>query len=163
MAHHWAPAPELATELGRYRILSSTAGIRVSPLQLGGMRNPSNSSTHFTKLAETSSTPRTTTKTSSQKHGSGKGWPSAMGKAPNVFPLVGGRKVECLQDNIQAPQIRLTAEQIQYLESQKPFVVGFPGNFIGPDAKVTGEASFLLAAKAPYAFVRSAKSITSPQ
>jgi hypothetical protein len=31
------PAPEPATELGRLRILSSTAGIRVSPLQLGAM------------------------------------------------------------------------------------------------------------------------------
>lgn len=30
-------APEPATELGRYRILSTTAGVRVSPLQLGGM------------------------------------------------------------------------------------------------------------------------------
>ncbi|KAL2821316.1 hypothetical protein BDW59DRAFT_164199 [Aspergillus cavernicola] len=37
MAHLWAPAPEPATELGRYRVLSSTAGVRVSPLQLGGM------------------------------------------------------------------------------------------------------------------------------
>ncbi|KAH0397010.1 aryl-alcohol dehydrogenase AAD14, partial [Aureobasidium melanogenum] len=33
----FAPAPEPATELGRLRILSSTAGIRVSPLQLGAM------------------------------------------------------------------------------------------------------------------------------
>lgn len=32
-----SPAPEPRTELGRYRVLSSTAGIRVSPLQLGGM------------------------------------------------------------------------------------------------------------------------------
>jgi len=31
------PAPEPATELGRLRILSSTAGVRVSPLQLGAM------------------------------------------------------------------------------------------------------------------------------
>lgn len=30
-------APVPPTELGRYRILSSTAGIRVSPLQLGAM------------------------------------------------------------------------------------------------------------------------------
>lgn len=37
MAHLWAPAPEPATELGRYRILSSSVGVRVSPLQLGGM------------------------------------------------------------------------------------------------------------------------------
>ena len=31
------PPPEPKTELGRYRVLSSTAGIRVSPLQLGAM------------------------------------------------------------------------------------------------------------------------------
>lgn len=31
------PAPEPPTELGRYRILASTAGVRVSPLQLGAM------------------------------------------------------------------------------------------------------------------------------
>lgn len=31
------PAPPPKTELGRYRVLSSTAGIRVSPLQLGAM------------------------------------------------------------------------------------------------------------------------------
>ena len=37
MAHILTPAPAPATELGRYRILSSTAGVRVSPLQLGAM------------------------------------------------------------------------------------------------------------------------------
>lgn len=31
------PAKDPPTELGRYRVLSSTAGIRVSPLQLGAM------------------------------------------------------------------------------------------------------------------------------
>ena len=33
----FAPAPEPKTPLGRLRILSPTAGIRVSPLQLGAM------------------------------------------------------------------------------------------------------------------------------
>ena len=37
MADMFKPAPEPASELGRYRILSSTAGVRVSPLQLGAM------------------------------------------------------------------------------------------------------------------------------
>jgi aryl-alcohol dehydrogenase-like predicted oxidoreductase len=37
MSSYFAPAPEPSTELGRYRILSSTAGVRVSPLTLGGM------------------------------------------------------------------------------------------------------------------------------
>ncbi|KAH6906620.1 NADP-dependent oxidoreductase domain-containing protein [Coprinopsis sp. MPI-PUGE-AT-0042] len=33
----WAPAPHPPTALGRYRKLSPTAGVHVSPLQLGGM------------------------------------------------------------------------------------------------------------------------------
>lgn len=37
MASLFQDAPEPPTELGRLRVLSSTAGIRVSPLQLGGM------------------------------------------------------------------------------------------------------------------------------
>lgn len=37
MADLFTPAPEPKTELGRYRVLSSSAGIRVSPLQLGAM------------------------------------------------------------------------------------------------------------------------------
>jgi aryl-alcohol dehydrogenase-like predicted oxidoreductase len=86
-----------------------------------------------------------------------------MAKAPNVFPLVGGRKVEHLKENIRALSLRLTAAQVEYLESQTRFDVGFPGNFIGPDPKVTGKASFLLAANGVYSFVRSPTSITSPE
>ncbi|EYE96051.1 Aldo/keto reductase [Aspergillus ruber CBS 135680] len=86
-----------------------------------------------------------------------------MAKAPNVFPLIGGRKVNHLMENIQALNLQLTAEQIEYLESQNPFDVGFPSNFIGPDPKVTGKASFLLAANASYSFVQSPRSITSPE
>jgi len=37
MAAMFQPAPAPATPLGRYRVLSSTAGVRVSPLQLGAM------------------------------------------------------------------------------------------------------------------------------
>lgn len=33
----WQPAPPPATPLGRYRVLSPLAGVRVSPLQLGAM------------------------------------------------------------------------------------------------------------------------------
>ncbi|KAE8310003.1 hypothetical protein BDV41DRAFT_546331 [Aspergillus transmontanensis] len=40
-----------------------------------------------------------------------------MAKALNVIPLVGGRKVEYLHDNIQALSIKLTEDQIEYLES----------------------------------------------
>lgn len=37
MSDAFQPAHPPKTELGRYRVLSSTAGIRVSPLQLGAM------------------------------------------------------------------------------------------------------------------------------
>lgn len=33
----WAPPPLPKTPLGRYRVLSPLAGVRVSPLQLGAM------------------------------------------------------------------------------------------------------------------------------
>lgn len=33
----WVPAPEPKTKLGTYRKLSPTAGVHVSPLQLGAM------------------------------------------------------------------------------------------------------------------------------
>lgn len=80
-------------------------------------------------------------------------------KAPNVFPLVGGRKVEHLQDNIQALKIRLTPEQIEYLEGVRPFDVGFPSNLIGEDPAVSGAPSRLLASSASLAFVRAPKAI----
>ncbi len=54
-----------------------------------------------------------------------------MAKAPYVFPIVGGRKVEHLKDNIQALKIKLTDKQIQELESVVPFEPGFPNNFVG--------------------------------
>lgn len=80
-------------------------------------------------------------------------------KAPNVFPLVGGRKVEHLHDNIKALKIKLTAQQIEYLESVNPLDVGFPNNFIGEDPHVTGSATGLLAANASLAFVKAEKAI----
>ncbi|KAJ9141633.1 Aryl-alcohol dehydrogenase [Coniochaeta hoffmannii] len=61
-----------------------------------------------------------------------------MSKAENVFPIVGGRKVEHLKDNIKALTIKLTDEQIKYLESVKPFDLGFPSAFLGTDPYVTG-------------------------
>ncbi|KAJ5484753.1 aryl-alcohol dehydrogenase AAD14 [Penicillium diatomitis] len=65
-------------------------------------------------------------------------------KCPNVFPIVGGRKVEHLHDNIQALSIRLTEQQIQFLESAIAFDPGFPSNFIGANpATTTGKLSGL--------------------
>jgi aryl-alcohol dehydrogenase-like predicted oxidoreductase len=51
-------------------------------------------------------------------------------KAPFVFPIIGGRKVEHLLANLEALEITLTADQIKYLESVVPFDAGFPNNMI---------------------------------
>jgi len=77
-----------------------------------------------------------------------------LAKAPNVFPIVGGRKVEHLHDNIRALSIELTEEQIKYLESVKAFDIGFPNNFVGEDPRISGKASGLLASSASLAFVK---------
>lgn len=53
-----------------------------------------------------------------------------MHKTPYVFPLVGGRKVEHLKQNIQALDISLSPEQIQRIEGAKPIELGFPHNII---------------------------------
>ena len=52
-----------------------------------------------------------------------------MHKAPYVFPIIGGRKVEHLHANMEALDICLGDEHIKELESAVPFDVGFPYNF----------------------------------
>ncbi|BGP15257.1 hypothetical protein JCM10213_001610 [Rhodosporidiobolus nylandii] len=56
-----------------------------------------------------------------------------MAKTPYVFPLVGGRKVEHLHDNIKALDIKLTEEQIKKLETVSSFDFGFPHTMVGVD------------------------------
>jgi hypothetical protein len=51
-----------------------------------------------------------------------------MHKAPYVFPIIGGRKVEHLMQNIEALTTALSPAQIKYLESIEPFEPGFPHN-----------------------------------
>ncbi|KAL9634176.1 MAG: hypothetical protein Q9164_004256, partial [Protoblastenia rupestris] len=58
-----------------------------------------------------------------------------MHKAPYVFPIVGGRKVEHLKGNIEALGLELSGEDIKAIESAYPFDVGFPLNFLGPTGK----------------------------
>ena len=52
-----------------------------------------------------------------------------MHKAPYVFPIIGGRKVEHLHANIEALDIALSDEQIKELESAVPFDPEFPTSF----------------------------------
>jgi len=82
-----------------------------------------------------------------------------MSKTPYVFPLVGGRKVEHLQDNILSLKIKLTSEQIKFLESVKPFDVGFPQNMIGEDPHETGHSNFIMQSTAHISWVQNPKSI----
>ncbi|KAE8343170.1 hypothetical protein BDV24DRAFT_172935 [Aspergillus arachidicola] len=80
-----------------------------------------------------------------------------MAKAPNVIPLVGGRKVEYLHDNIQALSIKLTEDQIEYLESVSPLDLGYPYSSIGADPKSTGKPTRMLSNSAPLAFEKTTK------
>ena len=49
-----------------------------------------------------------------------------MQKAPYVFPIIGGRKVEHLHQNLEALDIALSPEQIKLLDEIVPFEKGFP-------------------------------------
>jgi len=65
-------------------------------------------------------------------------------KNVNVIPLIGGRKVEHLQNNIAALSIRLTDEQISQIENIQEFDIGFPMNFISGDPRLGFQRSPLL-------------------
>lgn len=73
-------------------------------------------------------------------------------KTPNVIPIIGGRKIEHLHDNIKALSVKLSDEQIKYLESHTDFDVGFPSNFVGESPAATGESSSMVAANAKIAY-----------
>lgn len=51
-------------------------------------------------------------------------------KSPYVFPVLGGRKVEHLKENIEALTVSLSPEIIKEIESAVPFELGFPHNMI---------------------------------
>ncbi|KZT57228.1 aryl-alcohol dehydrogenase [Calocera cornea HHB12733] len=62
-----------------------------------------------------------------------------LNKQAYVFPIVGGTKPKYLQDNIEALKIKLSPEQIAYLESAAPFDIGFPHSMIGRDPALTDD------------------------
>jgi len=53
-----------------------------------------------------------------------------MQKAPYVFPLVGGRKVEHIKGNIDALKVNLTEEDIAKIDNAYHFDPGFPHTFL---------------------------------
>jgi len=58
-------------------------------------------------------------------------------KVPYVFPIVGGRKVEQLQQNLAALDISLTPEQVRRIESAVPFNLGFPHDSVGDGSYIS--------------------------
>ncbi|RXW21704.1 hypothetical protein EST38_g4144 [Candolleomyces aberdarensis] len=52
-------------------------------------------------------------------------------KTPYVFPIVGLRKPEQLQQNIEALEISLTKDHLKFLDGVVPFEAGFPHNILG--------------------------------
>jgi hypothetical protein len=69
------------------------------------------------------------------------------------------RKVKHLQDNIKSLDIKLSTEDIDYLESIVSFEPGFPNNFVGPDPHYGAKPGPLLAGAAQIAFVQREKPI----
>lgn len=63
----------------------------------------------------------------------------AMKKLPYVFPIVGGRKVEHLRDNIAALSIKLTDKQMAVLDAVKPPPTIYPYNIVGSDPMLLKE------------------------
>lgn len=53
-----------------------------------------------------------------------------MAKAPYVFPIVGGRKIEQLKGNIQALSLSLSEDDIREIEQGYVFDPGFPHTFL---------------------------------
>lgn len=53
-----------------------------------------------------------------------------MQKTPYVFPILGGRKVEHLIQNLEALDISLSKEQIKEIEGVVKFDIGFPMSII---------------------------------
>jgi aryl-alcohol dehydrogenase-like predicted oxidoreductase len=51
-------------------------------------------------------------------------------KTPYVFPIVGGRKVEHIQGNIEALSVALSAKEIEEVETAYEFDPGFPHTFL---------------------------------
>ncbi|CED82260.1 aryl-alcohol dehydrogenase [Phaffia rhodozyma] len=76
-----------------------------------------------------------------------------LSKSTYVFPLIGGRKVEHLHDNIKALSIKLSPEQIQAIEGVKKFDIGFPHDMIGGDVPATGKPGAILAGTGTIDFV----------
>jgi aryl-alcohol dehydrogenase-like predicted oxidoreductase len=53
-----------------------------------------------------------------------------MHKAPYVFPIVGGRTIDHLKNNVEALSFSLDEKDVDEIESAAPFDLGFPHSFL---------------------------------
>lgn len=85
-----------------------------------------------------------------------------MHKAPYVFPICGGRKVDHLKGNIEALGLRLDERDFEEIEAAVDFDIGFPANFLSREKggpKGPGDLSFNRIA-GNFDFVEPVKPIT---
>ena len=80
-----------------------------------------------------------------------------MHKAPYVFPICGGRKIEHLKGNIEALSLELSPEDMKEIEDAVPFDIGFPMNFVGD-----GRDAFLVKMTGHYDYVDRPKASHPP-
>ena len=73
-----------------------------------------------------------------------------MAKAPYVFPIVGGRKLDHIKGNIDALNIALDPEDVKEIDDAAPFDLGFPYSFIG----TTPGESFLIRSEGHMEYVQ---------
>ena len=71
-----------------------------------------------------------------------------MQKAPYVFPIVGGRKIDHLKGNIEGLSLQLSDEEIKEIEGANAFDIGFPLNFLGGPGGVKNPSDLWLMAMA---------------
>ena len=69
-----------------------------------------------------------------------------MHKAPYVFPVIGGRKVDHLKGNIEALSLELNKAELDEIEAAAEFDQGFPLNFIGMGKRVMGPQDVIFSA-----------------
>ncbi|OAL38094.1 hypothetical protein AYO20_02546 [Fonsecaea nubica] len=89
-----------------------------------------------------------------------------MHKTPYVTPIVGGRKLAHLRQNIDALTIRLSPQELDDIEAAYPFDVGFPMNFIAgndPRGPVRGAADVAFTKRiGHFDFVQGSQPILPP-
>ncbi|KAB5532582.1 aldo/keto reductase [Coniochaeta sp. 2T2.1] len=84
-----------------------------------------------------------------------------MHKTPYVFPIVGGRTVDHLKQNIEALTLSLSEEDIEEIESAVPFDIGFPNTFAyGQTMKKHPQEVWLLSMAGTFDHVPLPKPIT---